>query len=190
MFSPNPTNTPNKSVILIRDVAAILIPDGFPVLLKRGEQVDITQVLGGKFTVQAAQGQLFRVEGRDADALGQQIPKPQVKAKAAAQGGSLQDQVWQQLQQCYDPEIPVNVVELGLIYGCDFTKQADGTHHVHVRMTLTAPGCGMGEVLRQDIEQELSALPGVAVVSIELVFDPPWDKSRMSEAAQLQLGLL
>ncbi|MEM7589714.1 MAG: putative Fe-S cluster assembly protein SufT [Myxococcota bacterium] len=178
-----------SGIVLQRDVPAILIPDGFPVLLKRGEQVDITQVLGGKFTVQATQGQLFRVEGHDADALGQEVP-PMSRATQSASQGPLSEQVWHQLKQCYDPEIPVNVVELGLIYGCDLAKQPDGTQHVHVRMTLTAPGCGMGEVLRQDIEQELSALPGVSGVSVELVFDPPWDKSRMSEAARLQLGLV
>ena len=175
-------------VVLQRDVPAVLIPDGFSVLLKRGEQVDITQILGGKFTVQAAQGQLFRVEGRDADALGQEIPQLQVKQKPTK--GSVSEQLWHQLHHCYDPEIPVNIVELGLIYGCDATQQPDGTHHVHVRMTLTAPGCGMGEVLRQDIEQELSAVPTVSAVYVELVFDPPWDKSRMSEAARLQLGLI
>ncbi|MEM7496034.1 MAG: putative Fe-S cluster assembly protein SufT [Myxococcota bacterium] len=179
----------NESVVLARDVPAILIPDGLPVILKRGEAAHITQLLGGKFTVQSVQGQLFRIEGRDADALGQPVPE----AAGVVPHGSdkpVQEQVWDALRTCYDPEIPVSVVELGLIYGCDVVQLQDDSYRVQIRMTLTAPGCGMGEVLQHDIETAVISVPRVSTADIELVFNPPWDQNRMSEAARLQLGML
>lgn len=180
-------------VLLSRDVDSIIIPDGVASSIKEGEQVFIQQVLGGMFTVQTEEGYLMRIDGKDADALGQPIPNErralsidEVKEKG------MDVCVSEQLKTCYDPEIPVNIVDLGLIYECE-VKQVDtkGEHFiVRVEMTLTAPGCGMGEVLKSDVAKKIRDIPGVADVVIDLVFDPPWESSLMSEAAKLQLGFL
>jgi probable FeS assembly SUF system protein SufT len=180
-------------VEIVRDVASIIIPDGVASIIKAGEQVFIQQVLGGMFTVQTENGYLMRIDGKDADALGQPVPDERrtVSADEVKLKG-MEACVRDQLKTCYDPEIPVNIVDLGLIYECE-VKQADneGTHFiVRVEMTLTAPGCGMGEVLKSDVEKKVRDLPGVVDVVIDLVFDPPWESSLMSEAAKLQLGFL
>jgi probable FeS assembly SUF system protein SufT len=180
----------NHPVVLVRDVEASVVPVGTKVTLQKGEQAQITQSLGGSYTV-VVNGNMFRVEGHDADALGLQ---PADKKSGAAAGPVTQEQVekeiWNQLRTCYDPEIPVNVVDLGLIYDCHIESIGSSSYRVEVKMTLTAPGCGMGPVLQQDVQNKLLGLDAVDDVSVELVWDPPWNQSMLSEAAKLQLGLM
>jgi probable FeS assembly SUF system protein SufT len=179
----------DEPVSLTRDVEAALIPVGDRVTLQKGETAYITQSLGGSYTV-IVNGNMFRIEGKDADALGLQV-----EAKPATNGGpvsqeQLEKEIWNQLRSCFDPEIPVNVVDLGLIYDCHITPLNPGSHKVEVKMTLTAPGCGMGPVLAQDVQNRLLSMEGIDDVSVELVWDPPWNQGMMTEAAKLQLGLL
>jgi probable FeS assembly SUF system protein SufT len=172
-------------VILKRDTRAILIPDGEPTTLPEGTHVRITQSLGGSYTVMTDYGQMFRIDAADADALGKQAA-----ASADAQAeGALEDRIWEQLKTCYDPEIPVNIVDLGLVYNCEVEDSGDGGHRVNVKMTLTAPGCGMGDILADDVKRRVEQLPEVTVAEVELVFDPPWNQNMMSEAARLELGM-
>jgi len=178
-----------QSVYLTRDCKGIQIPEGITKILDEGSQVYITQVLGGMFTVETEYGFLMRIDGKDADALGQEIP-PERQALDADDGKSVEEKVWQQLKTCYDPEIPVNIVDLGLIYECKINEVGQEGHEVSIKMTLTAPGCGMGEVLTKDVETKIREIPGVFTVNIELVFDPAWENSMMSEAARLQLGMM
>ncbi|SPE63324.1 FeS assembly SUF system protein SufT [Verrucomicrobia bacterium] len=179
----------DSPVTLARDVEAAIIPLGTKVTLQKGEQALITQSLGGSYTV-VVNGNLFRVEGRDADALGvtPEVKPPSTGAPVAAE--QLEKEIWNQLRSCYDPEIPVNIVDLGLIYDCHLEPLAVSSYRVGVKMTLTAPGCGMGPMLAQDVQNKVLALEGVDDVSVELVWDPPWNQSMMSEAAKLQLGLM
>jgi probable FeS assembly SUF system protein SufT len=181
------TRTAKEQVTLNRDCEAIAIPAGTPVTLPAGTQVTITQELGGDYTVLTSWGFMMRIAGRDADALGRQEAAREDAAAAVPFGP---EQVWDALRQVYDPEIPVNVVDLGLIYDCQVTPLAPGEHQVDIKMTLTAPGCGMGQVLACDVERKVSQVPQVRQVNVELVFDPPWSREMMSEAAQLELGLL
>ena len=176
-------------ITLRRDCAAVQVPSGDAITLPAGSQVRVTQHLGGSYTV-LTHGYMARIADRDADALGEEAP-PAVAppVSAAAEGADLDKLVWEQLKTIYDPEIPVNIVELGLVYLCQVTPLPDGGSKVKVQMTLTAPGCGMGDVLRRDAEAKIRGLPGVKEVDVEVVMDPPWDHSRMSEAAKLQLGL-
>jgi probable FeS assembly SUF system protein SufT len=179
----------NEPVTLTRDVEGAVIPVGNRVTLQKGEQAYITQSLGGSYTVMV-NGNMFRIEGRDCDALGiQPAAKPASTGEPVAQE-QLEKEIWNQLRSCYDPEIPVNVVDLGLIYDCHITPLAAGSHRVDVKMTLTAPGCGMGPMLAQDVQNKVLGLEGVDDVAVELVWDPPWNQSMMSEAAKLQLGLM
>ena len=173
------------SVQLKRDCKAIQIPNGESMTLEQGHEVYITQVLGGMFTVETEWGYLVRIDGQDADALGQEIPKERQKPDWSS-FGSLEDAAWAQLKTCYDPEIPVNIVELGLIYQLDVQDKKN----IRLEMTLTAPGCGMGEVLKSDIETKLLDIPGIESVTIDLVFDPAWASEMMSDAARLQLGMI
>ena len=176
-------------VTLTRDVEASVIPIGNRVTLQKGQQAQITQSLGGSYTV-IVNGNMFRIEGQDADALGQTpAAKPATTGVPVSQE-HLEKEIWNQLRSCYDPEIPVNIVDLGLIYDCHITPLAAGSHKVEVKMTLTAPGCGMGPVLAQDVQNRVLALEGVDDVAVELVWDPPWNQSMMTEAAKLQLGLM
>ncbi|MNQ30902.1 Iron-sulfur cluster biosynthesis [compost metagenome] len=184
--NPNQPGQVERS-LLRRDCAATLIPRGEPLRLAQGEAVTVTQALGGSFTVRTANGQLARIAGEDADALGLQ-PLP-ASAPAAAGAFDL-DQVFALLRSVYDPEIPVNVVDLGLIYQCQAQPLEDGSQRVSIKMSMTAPGCGMGDVLKEEARAKVQTLPGVSQVEVELVWEPPWDQSRMSEAARLQLGLL
>jgi len=171
---------------LSRDCDAIQIPYGNTVTLRAGTEVALAQELGGTYTVRTRQGFLLRLDGSDADAIGLQAKaKPAHDNRDAAYEES---QVWDQLRSCYDPEIPVNIVDLGLVYGFTANTLDGGGNRVVVQMTLTAPGCGMGQVLKDDIERRLTALPGVVECEVEVVFDPPWNPERMSEAARLQLG--
>ena len=181
---------PNEPVNLTRDVEASVIPAGMKVTLQKGEAAHITQSLGGSYTV-IVNGNMFRVEGKDADALGQEVVQ---QAVGAASGPVTQEvvekEIWTQLKTCYDPEIPVNIVDLGLIYDCHIEPMGENSFKVGVKMTLTAPGCGMGPVLQQDVQNKLLSLEAVDDVSVELVWDPPWNQSMLSEAAKLQLGLV
>lgn len=174
-----------RMVSIRRDCPARLVPTGTPVTIPGGTFVTLTQSLGGSYTV-VFNGNMARVDGADADALGFE---PTTLAFEPSPDGSVDiDHVWETLKTVFDPEIPVNVVDLGLIYGCD-VKSEDGRQIVDVTMTLTAPGCGMGPVLVDEIEQRLQRVPNVDDVTVELVFDPPWSRDRMSEEAQLELGL-
>lgn len=168
-----------------RDVLATQIPSGIPHPVPAGTHVRLTQALGGSYTVMTDQGYMLRFDAKDADALG--ISAQEAQAQAAP--GEFSDKlVWDHLRTVYDPEIPVNVVDLGLIYDCQITGGDDG-RQVDIKMTMTAPGCGMADVLRADIQRQLSQLPTVKGVNVEVVFDPPWHPGRMSEGARLQLGL-
>jgi probable FeS assembly SUF system protein SufT len=177
-----------ESRTLSRDIEATAIPYGEKVPLKAGATLFVMQALGGSYTAMSDQGYMVRIEGQDADAIGEQVQAGPSAEELA--GKPLGDQVWDQLRTCYDPEIPVNIVDLGLVYSCDTEELPAGGHKVAVRFSLTAPGCGMGDVLKRDIEQKVKALPGVAESDVQIAFDPPWDQSRMTEAARLQLGLM
>lgn len=173
---------------LSRATEAALIPAGDVVQLPPGTIGYITQSLGGSFTVYV-DGSLFRIAGGDADALGKEIPKrPELPADASRE--DVEAIVWSQLKTCYDPEIPVNIVDLGLIYACELDESDPDNRKVAVQMTLTAPGCGMGEFLVADVRDKLEMIPTVARADVELVFDPPWNHTMMSESARLQTGMM
>jgi probable FeS assembly SUF system protein SufT len=178
----------NEAVVLSRDTRAVIVPAGVEVKLKAGQSGFITQALGGSFTLYI-EGNLFRLAGEDADAIGKQVLTPP-SLPANATEDDVREAAWQQMRSCYDPEIPVNIVDLGLIYECDVVPAPDGTRAISVKMTLTAPGCGMGEVLVQDVREKIEVIPTVGQVEVELVFDPPWNQSMMSEAARLQTGMM
>ncbi len=178
----------NEPFTIARDVTAIIIPIGEPVTLRAGTTGFITQALGGSFTA-FVEGNLFRVAGADADALGKEpVPPPAVPENATDE--DIEAVIWAQLKTCYDPEIPVNIVDLGLIYRSEIETRPDGQRSVNVDMTLTAPGCGMGEILVQDAQEKIAVIPTIADVRVELVFDPPWNQSMMSDEARLQTGLM
>ena len=178
----------NEPFTLARDVPAIIIPVGEQVTLREGTTGFITQALGGSFTVYV-EGNLFRVSGNDADALGKEpVPPPEVPENAT--DADIEAVIWEQLKTCYDPEIPVDIVNLGLIYRCEVTPLGNGDRAVSVDMTLTAPGCGMGDVLVQDAREKIAIIPTIAEVRVELVFDPPWNVGMMTEEARLQTGLM
>ena len=171
-----------------RDIEAIQVPYGTPVTLRKDTKVSVVHVLGGMFTVRTEHGFLVRVDGKDADALGQAVPKD---AEAPAASSEFREEaVWEVLRTCYDPEIPVNIVELGLVYGCRALPLAPSRYRIEIDLTLTAPGCGMGQVLKDDVERKLLAVPCVAEAAVNIVFNPPWDPTRMSEAARLELGMM
>ena len=178
----------NEPFSLSRDVSAIIIPVGEQVTLREGTDGFITQALGGSFTVYV-EGNLFRVSGSDADALGKE-PVPPPKVPENASDADIEAVIWEQLKTCYDPEIPVDIVNLGLIYRCDVTPLGNGQRSVSVDMTLTAPGCGMGDVLVQDAREKIAVIPTIADVNVELVFDPPWNVGMMTEEARLQTGMM
>ena len=171
----------NESIRLIRDVDAYVIPSGDEVKLLAGNLVKITQSLGGNYTV-LMNGNLVQIREENADALGFEI----IKKEKVNQQGPLEQQIWDQLKTCYDPEIPVNIVELGLIYDLDIEENND----VSIKMTLTAPGCGMGPVLTEEVDRKVSGLNESNNVKVELVWEPQWNRDMMSEEAQLELGML
>lgn len=176
---------------LRRDCEATLIPSGEKVKLGAGESVWVTQSLGGSFTVMTERGSMVHIGAKDADALGAAAPpSAAVAAAAAREPRDIEQRVWQQLRSCFDPEIPVNIVDLGLVYDCRVVPLARGGSRVAVRFTLTARGCGMGEVLKENIRNKISSVPGVSEVDVELVWDPPWDQSKLSREAKLQLGII
>jgi probable FeS assembly SUF system protein SufT len=178
----------HEPISLSRDVRAVIIPAGEEIKLREGTSGFITQALGGSFTVYV-EGNLFRIAGSDADALGKEpVPPPEVPENAS--DADIEAVIWKQLKTCYDPEIPVDIVELGLIYRCEVARLGGGERSVSIDMTLTAPGCGMGDILVQDVREKVAVIPTVAEVRVELVFDPPWNQSMMSEEARLQTGLM
>ena len=177
----------NEPFVVNRDVTAVVVPAGVEVKLKPGQAGFITQALGGSFTVYI-DGTLFRISGSDADAIGKEVVSaPELPPNATVD--DVRNIVWDQLRTCYDPEIPINIVELGLVYECEVQPNEDGTRTVQIKMTLTAPGCGMGEVLVADVKDKVERIPTVSAADVELVFDPPWNQSMMSEAARLQTGM-
>jgi len=183
-----PTGEP---IALRRDVDAVAIPSGGKVQLHAGDEVVVTQSLGGSYTVTTDHGYMVRIAGKDADALGFETTTASTEeAVAPKTAEEMEKAVWEQLSTCYDPEIPVNVVELGLVYNCAVTPVAEGSFNVDVTFTLTAPGCGMADSLRWDMEQKIAAITGVKECRVEVVFEPPWSREMMSEAAKLQLGML
>ena len=178
----------NEPIVVQRDVQAVIIPAGIEVKLRTGSVGYITQALGGSFTVYV-EGNLFRIAGDDADAIGKEpFRKPELPPGATDE--DVRSLVWEQLRTCFDPEIPINIVDLGLIYDCDVQRNEDGSRNVYVKMTLTAPGCGMGDFLAQDVKDKVEAIPTIREARVEIVFDPPWDRSMMSEAARLETGMM
>jgi probable FeS assembly SUF system protein SufT len=173
----------NQTVALKRDCEAIAVPAGTKRVLPSGTCVRITQAAGASYTV-AVEGSLFRIDEADADALGLSGPATVTHAPPTFS----ERMVWDQLKTVYDPEIPVNIVDLGLIYSCAINDDPEGGKKIDVAMSLTAPGCGMSDVLKADVERKLARLPEVKAVHVDVVFDPPWGPARMSEAAKLQLG--
>ena len=177
----------DELITLTRDCDATLIPYGNAFTLKKGDQARITQALGGSYTLMA-RGSLFRIEGKDADAIGKEIIEDhteEIKSTGTAREGS----VWEVLKTCYDPEIPINMVDLGLIYSCELTELEEGGTLVDIKMTLTAPGCGMGPMMVDEMKAKVNGVSGVNDVNIELVWDPPWTQDMISEAARLELGM-
>jgi probable FeS assembly SUF system protein SufT len=178
----------NEPFVVHHEVRAVMVPAGTEITLQPGQAGFITQALGGSFTVYV-DGNLFRIAGSDAAAIGKEAAEaPQLPQNATE--AQFSEVIWQQLRTCYDPEIPINIVELGLIYACDVQTDAAGERDISIKMTLTAPGCGMGEILVSDVKEKLQHIPTVKSVAVELVFDPPWHHSMMTEAARLQTGML
>ena len=180
----------NEPITLQRTCDAALIPDGTPIRLEKDSVVYITQALGGSYTVNI-NGNLARVDSKDADALGFEFVENNDagSGKELTGDGSVDEAlIWEQLRTCYDPEIPIDIVELGLIYNCSVIALEEG-NQVKITMTLTAPGCGMGDFLAEDVRGKIGGLPNVSRVDVELTFDPPWNQTMMSEAARLQTGL-
>ncbi len=177
-----------EDAVLTRDVNIVTIPEGNTGTLNKGQIVTIHQALGDNYTVVTEHGHMVRIAGVDADALDKEAHQlqPLVSETDAA---AVEQNCWEVMKTVYDPEIPVNIVDLGLVYQCKVTPVGEGLNDVHVIMTLTAPGCGMGPVIQNDVEKCIRALPGVDQVNVEVVLDPPWSQEMMSEVAQLQLGL-
>ncbi len=195
-------------VVVNRDCRVVEIPQGTPTILSVGTHVRITQSLGGSFTVMTEHGQLLRVDEKSADAIGKgpmpgtsaKVPgtsetvpgtQPGAAAGSPAEGlvGSVEEKVWAAMRTCFDPEIPVNIVDLGLVYNCEVSELPQGGSRVMVKMTLTAPGCGMGPVIAGDVKTKVEEIAGVRQADVEVVFDPQWNQNMMTEAARLQLGL-
>jgi probable FeS assembly SUF system protein SufT len=177
----------NEPVTLERDCDAVLIPMGEKVTLPEGTSGFITQALGGSFTIYI-EGNLFRVAGIDADAVGKEpIQPPAVPDDASDE--DIESVVWEQMRTCFDPEIPINIVDLGLIYRCEIESTPGGGRTVRIAMTLTAPGCGMGPILMEDVKEKLEIIPTVHRAEVDLVFDPPWNTAMMTDEAKLQSGL-
>ncbi len=171
-----------------RDCPAVMIPSGEEVVIPAGTVGYITQALGGSFTV-FVDGNLFRIAGVDADAIGKEpVLPPELPEDATEE--DVERLVWEQIKTCYDPEIPVNVADLGLIYSCEMTGDSDGARRVSVVMTLTAPGCGMGDILVEDVRSKIALIPTIEEVTVELTFEPPWNHQMMSDVARLETGMM
>ncbi|KAB2644665.1 MAG: putative Fe-S cluster assembly protein SufT [Verrucomicrobia bacterium] len=180
-------NAPQE-IVLKRDCDAIQIPSGTTLILPAGTQVIVTQSLGGTYTV-ATPGGLARINEKDADALGLEKIEVVAPIKTVPEG-TLEEAVWQQLKTVFDPEIPVNVVDLGLIYDCIITPQENGSTRAHVKMTLTAPGCGMGPTIAADARAKILTIEGIDEAEVELVWDPAWNQNMISEAGRMKLGMV
>ena len=180
-----------KRIVLKRDCPAVMIPSGEAMTLAVGSSVWLTQSLGGSYTAMTDRGYMVRIDGSDGDALGMAriAELKQDPSTPIGDGGGIEQRVWDQLRACFDPEIPVNIVDLGLIYQCAVTPISGGGHKVVVRFTLTAQGCGMGNFLKADIQKKLLSIPGVRDVDVELVWEPPWNQSMISDSAKQQLGI-
>ncbi len=177
-----------ETITLTRDVNVITIPDGNHGSLSKGHEVTIHQSLGTNYTVVTQHGHMVRIAGSDADALGKEAH--QLKTLVSeTDSEAIEKNCWEVMKTVYDPEIPVNIVDLGLVYQCQVSSAENGEHDVYIKMTLTAPGCGMGPVIQSDVEKSVRALSGVNSVIVEVVLDPPWSREMMSEVAQVQLGL-
>ena len=174
-----------KIIVLNRDTTAMLVPSGTPIRVPQGTEITVVQSLGDTFTVNIL-GNLARIEAKDSDALGKAVKS---SLEDLPPDATIKDKVWAQLGTVFDPEIPVNIVELGLVYACDIERLKDDTFCVVVEMTLTAPGCGMGPILVEEVKRKILAIPDVSNTEVEIVFDPPWDRKMMSDAAKLQLGI-
>jgi len=180
----------NTEFTLSRECEAIQIPSGQKTTIPAGTQGVITQSLGGSYTVATYQG-LARVAEKDLDALGLEKPQPHATQKSAPTNGEVSEEdVWNQLRQCYDPEIPVNIVDLGLVYDCRLSKKEDGGTRVEVKMTLTAPGCGMGPAIAHDAQSKILSIDGIDEADVQLVWDPPWNQDMISEAGRMKLGMI
>lgn len=176
-----------ERVELTRDVEAVQIPAGTPITLEKGTMAFITQSLGGSFTLQVPEyGGLFRLTGKDGDAIGKE---PLAPVTGDEPGGDVSEQVWALLRTCYDPEIPVNIVDLGLVYDMRISATESGDHRVDVQMTLTAPGCGMGTSIAADARQKILGIPGVAEANVDIVWDPPWNPQMISPEGRERLGM-
>lgn len=182
--------TEREDVVLTRDVNVVTVPDGNTSTLSKGAIVTIHQALGSSYTVVTEQGHMVRIANTDADALGKEHHQLHTLV-SETDAEAVEQNCWEVMKTVYDPEIPVNIVDLGLVYQCDVQPSQTyvDQNDVHVTMTLTAPGCGMGPVIQGDVEKCIRALPGVGNVNVEVVLDPPWSREMMSEVAQLQLGL-
>lgn len=178
----------NEPFVLSRDVTAVIIPAGEKLNLRKGTSGFITQSLGGSFTIYI-EGNLFRIAGIDADSLGKEV-EPPPKIPEDATNKDIEEIIWNQLKTVYDPEIPINIVDLGLIYRCDITNANNTERNVKIDMTLTAPGCGMGDILIEDAKEKVAIIPTIQNVEVELVFDPPWSQDMMSDEARLQTGMM
>lgn len=183
--------TTEKPIKLQRDCDAVMVPSGERLSLLAGSTVWLTQALGGTYTVLTERGYSVRIDGKDGDALGLALSGAESRAEPTETppSGSTDVLVWNELRSCFDPEIPVNIVDLGLIYDCNVRQLPDGGHKAVVRFTLTAQGCGMGQFLKEDIKKRLLAVPGMREVDVELVWDPPWNQSMISVSAKQQLGI-
>ena len=179
-----------EQVIIERDLEASVVPSGTRVTLEKGETAAITQSLGGTFTV-IVNGNMFRIEGKDADAISQEVQlTPAEQSDTVKNTEDLEKLLWDQMKTCYDPEIPVNIVDLGLIYDCHLEELEPGSHKASVKMTLTAPGCGMGPAIQADVENKILCVETIDEVDVELVWEPQWSRDMMTEAARLELGMM
>lgn len=174
-----------RTIVTNREITARLVPSGTPVIVPKGSFVNLRQSLGGSYTV-TLNGNMLRIDGTDADAIGQEALEFHFHDNP--DGSVSEEDVWQVLSTIFDPEIPVNIVSLGLVYACDIIRR-DDQNVVQIRMTLTAPTCGMGSVLTGDVEDRVGKVPHVDKVEVEIVFDPPWTYDNLSEEAQIELGL-
>ena len=174
---------------LLRDCEAVRIPSGEPTTLTAGTRVIITQALGGSYTVETEVG-LARISAKDGDALGLEVAQEPAAPSVVSNVPVDEKAVWDQLRTCYDPEIPVNIVDLGLVYDCTVTPQEGKGSKVDVKMTLTAPGCGMGPTIAAEARQKVMSVPGVEDADVELVWDPPWNQAMISEVGKMKLGLI
>ena len=180
----------NDSRTLTREVEVTLIPQGTPMILSEGEQVTITHHLGGNFTVMTSNG-MFRISGANADALGEEVTQAAKAADAEGANGPVeQEDLWEAIKKVFDPEIPVNIVDLGLVYSLECSERVEGGHKVDMQMTLTAPGCGMGPVIAEDAKTHLEGVPGVAEANVDIVWDPPWNQDMITEEGKMILGLI